>query len=78
MVLKIYDKRIKQIGNSDLDDLKIFYSPILKTFVKYSFKDTETKYDHLLLEKFYFGDIGDIGDLEDFISYVRNNYGYDL
>jgi hypothetical protein len=75
MVLKIYDKRIKQIGKSDLDDLKIFYSPILKTFVKYSFKDTETKYDHFVLEKFYFGDIG---DLDDFISYVRNNYGYDL
>jgi hypothetical protein len=75
MVLKIYDKRIKEIGKSELDNLKIFYSPTLKTFVKYSFNDTKTKYDYFLLEKFYFGDIW---DLDEFISYIRNKYGYDL
>jgi hypothetical protein len=75
MVLKIYDKKIKEIGKSNLDNLKIFYSTKLKAFVKFSFTDNESKYDNFLLEKFYFGDIW---DLNEFISYIRNTYGYDL
>jgi hypothetical protein len=78
MVIKIYDKRIKELGKSYLDNLKIFYSPVLKCFVKYSFSDKENRGDLFLIDKFYFGDISSIGSLEDFVSYIRNTYGYDL
>jgi hypothetical protein len=75
MILTIYNKDIEVIGRSKLAGLKIFYSPLLRVYVKYSLTERESDFDDFIVKKFYFGDIW---DLKEFIQYIRQNFGYKI
>jgi hypothetical protein len=75
MILSIYSKDVEVLGKSKLTGLNIRYSPLLLSYVRYSLKNRETIADTFEVDRFEFGDIW---NLEEFISNIRNRYGYSI